>query len=243
MKYPYSSYFEYKLFKGKLDTIESWDNLIINTINMYSFCVAENDGRFKKALKESDILLPDGSAVVWSHHFLNKEKIGKIAGADLHDFLLKRLNETRGKCFYLGASNSTLSKIQNRLKKEYPNIKNSFYSPPFKPDFSEEDTLKMIEKVNAFSPDVLFVGLTAPKQEKWINENKHLLNAKVMCAIGAVFDFYGGTIKRPSNFLIGLNLEWFGRFLNEPRRMWKRYFYYGPIFLFKTIEARFIQKQ
>ena len=234
-----SFYFDYKLFGGKLESIFEGNQIVINTINQYSFCIADEDKGFKKALLESDLLLPDGIAVVWSNYFLNNQKIRKIAGADLHDFLLKKLNKEHGKCFYLGASESTLSKIREKLNNQYPNIKIASFSPPFRSTFSEDDTRDMIQKVNAFSPDVLFVGMTAPKQEKWINENRHLLKAKVICAIGAVFDFYAGTIERPNKFMISLGLEWFGRFLIEPKRMWKRYFYYGPIFLYKTLEEKF----
>jgi N-acetylglucosaminyldiphosphoundecaprenol N-acetyl-beta-D-mannosaminyltransferase len=74
--------------------------------------------------------------------------------------------------------------------------------------------------------------MTAPKQEKWVFEHKKKLNAKVICSIGAVFDFYAGTVKRPNKIWRNLGLEWLGRLLREPKRMWKRYLYYGPIFLY-----------
>ncbi|MEX0275522.1 MAG: WecB/TagA/CpsF family glycosyltransferase, partial [Flavobacteriaceae bacterium] len=102
---------------------------------------------------------------------------------------------------------------------------------PFKKVFSEKDSEEMIKAVNAFKPDVLFVGMTAPKQEKWVYVNGDQLNVNMVCSIGAVFDFYAGTVKRPSNVWINLGLEWLGRLLKEPRRMWKRYIYYGIIFL------------
>jgi N-acetylglucosaminyldiphosphoundecaprenol N-acetyl-beta-D-mannosaminyltransferase len=89
----------------------------------------------------------------------------------------------------------------------------------------------MIEAVNAFQPDVLFIGMTAPKQEKWAFANKEFLQAPVICSIGAVFDFYAGTVKRPSKAWIRCGLEWLVRFAKEPKRMWIRYGYYGPIFL------------
>ena len=93
------------------------------------------------------------------------------------------------------------------------------------------DNQQMITAVNAFMPDVLFVGMTAPKQEKWSFTNKAALDAKIICSIGAVFDFYAGTVVRPHPFWIKLRLEWFVRLLKEPKRMWKRYLYYGPVFI------------
>ena len=78
--------------------------------------------------------------------------------------------------------------------------------------------------------------MTAPKQEKWSIDNVHQLNTKTICAIGAVFDFYAGTVKRPSQFWIRLKLEWFIRLVKEPKRMWKRYLYYGPFFLYLLLK-------
>jgi N-acetylglucosaminyldiphosphoundecaprenol N-acetyl-beta-D-mannosaminyltransferase len=96
----------------------------------------------------------------------------------------------------------------------------------------------MISAVNSFGPDVLFVGMTAPKQEKWSYLHKNQLTAKIICPIGAVFDFYAETIKRPSKFWIDLRLEWFIRLVKEPKRMSKRYLYYGPVFAFDLLKMK-----
>jgi N-acetylglucosaminyldiphosphoundecaprenol N-acetyl-beta-D-mannosaminyltransferase len=204
---------------------------LINTINQYSFCIAQEDLVFKKALQDSDVLLPDGMAIVAAARLLNNSKLTKIAGAELHEFLLEKLNQTGGSCFYLGASQNTLETIRNKVKTAFPNVSVYSYSPPFKAVFSASDNQKMVAAVNAVSPEVLFIGLTAPKQEKWAFEHKVLLQSKTICSIGAVFDFYAGTVKRPDNFWIQLRLEWFIRLIKEPKRMWKRYLYYGPIFI------------
>lgn len=81
-----------------------------------------------------------------------------------------------------------------------------------------------------FHPKFLFIGMTAPKQEKWAYANKEFLEAPIICSIGAVFDFYAGTVKRPGKAWINWGLEWLVRFAKEPRRMWVRYGYYGPVF-------------
>jgi N-acetylglucosaminyldiphosphoundecaprenol N-acetyl-beta-D-mannosaminyltransferase len=96
----------------------------------------------------------------------------------------------------------------------------------------------MVDAVNAFHPDILFIGMTAPKQEKWAYAHKDRLNARVICCIGAVFDFYAGTVERPSSFMISIGLEWFGRLVREPRRLWRRYLYYGPIFLWLLFKEK-----
>jgi N-acetylglucosaminyldiphosphoundecaprenol N-acetyl-beta-D-mannosaminyltransferase len=222
---------DYPLFTGILGDVPVNEKIIINTINQYSYCIAEKDPEFKQALLGSDVLLPDGIGMVLATRLLKRSKIKKIAGADLHKHFLTKLDETGGSCFYLGSSNETLAKIKERLQIEHPNIKVGIYSPPYKSSFSDTDTEEMINAVNSFNPDVLFVGITAPRQEKWITDNKETLNAHVIGGIGAVFDFYAGTVKRPDQIWINMGLEWFVRFVHEPKRMWKRYFYYGPSFV------------
>jgi N-acetylglucosaminyldiphosphoundecaprenol N-acetyl-beta-D-mannosaminyltransferase len=231
-------FFNYFIFCAPFSTILIEDKILINTINQYSFCIAEQDSGFKKALQESDILLPDGMAVVMALRLLTGKKIKKIAGADIHLHLLQELEQKGGSCFYLGSSENTLLKIRERMAIEFPNIKVQIFSPPYKPEFSREDNNLMLEAVNAFQPDVLFVGMTAPKQEKWACTHKEQLNTKIICSIGAVFDFYAGTVQRPSRFWINLRLEWFIRLLKEPKRMWRRYLYYGPVFIGLILEKK-----
>ncbi|RYY08058.1 MAG: glycosyltransferase [Sphingobacteriaceae bacterium] len=233
-----SNYVGYDLFSKSLDDLPKLPKLVINTINQYSFCLAEKDAEFKNALMQSDVLLPDGVGIVAAIRLQNGQKIKKISGSNLHVHFLTKLNKEYGSCFYLGSSEKTLKKIKEKLAIEYPNIRVGYYSPPFKPVFSETDDNRMITAVNSFKPDVLFVGMTAPKQEKWAVANGAKLDTKIIGSIGAVFDFYAETMNRPSNFWINMGFEWFGRLLNEPKRMWKRYLYYGPIFLFALVKYK-----
>lgn len=231
MTYTLTPFLEYQLFSGALQELNSSEKLLIDTINQYSYCIAENDPVFKRALLDAEILLPDGVAITASTQFLTGKRIRKIAGADVHEYLLAYLNQKSGKCFYLGSSVEILQKIQSRLKKEYPSIEAGFFSPPFKASFSDADNEMMVQMVNAFQPEVLFIGMTAPKQEKWAQEFHAVLETRLTCCIGAVFDFYAGTIKRPTQVWVKLGLEWLGRLMNEPKRLWKRYLFYGPIFI------------
>jgi N-acetylglucosaminyldiphosphoundecaprenol N-acetyl-beta-D-mannosaminyltransferase len=222
---------DFSVYSNNLQQLDLSKKTLINTINQYSFCIAQEDAAFKKALQGAEVLLPDGMAIVAAVRLLTNTKITKIAGAQLHDFLLHKLNETGGSCFYLGASEATLAQITTKVNREFPKVKVHSYSPPFKAVFTESDNQKMLAAVNAIAPEVLFIGMTAPKQEKWAFEHKDRLQAQTICSIGAVFDFYAGTVKRPSPFWIALRLEWLIRLIKEPRRMWKRYLYYGPVFI------------
>jgi len=229
----------YSVFAGQLEQIKISGKTLINTINQYAYCMAEKDKEFKISLQRADILLPDGIGMVAAVRFLKGKTIRKIAGADLQAYLLKVLHESKGSCFYLGSSETTLEKIRARINKEYPGIRAGTYSPPYKPVFSDEDNRLMIEAVNKFRPDVLFVGMTAPKQEKWAYMHKELVDAKVICSIGAAFDFYAGVIERPGTFWRKAGMEWLVRLIKEPKRMSKRYLYYGPIFIAMLIKLKF----
>jgi N-acetylglucosaminyldiphosphoundecaprenol N-acetyl-beta-D-mannosaminyltransferase len=230
---------DYSIYNGNLNQVGFDGKTLINTLNQYSFCIAEQDAAFKKALLGSDILLPDGMAVVTAVRLLKGQKIKKIAGADIHLHLLQELEQKGGSCFYLGSSENTLLKIKERIAIDFPNVRVGTYSPPYQTEFSHNKKSKKVAAVNAFQPDVLFVGMTAPKQEKWAYSHKDYLDAKIICSIGAVFDFYAGTVERPSPFWIDLRLEWFIRFLKEPKRMWKRYLYYGPVFVGLILREKF----
>tara|TARA_B110000503_G_scaffold118617_1_gene179694 strand:- start:554 stop:1273 length:720 start_codon:yes stop_codon:yes gene_type:complete len=225
----------FDVFKSGLESINFDNNKIINTINPHSYCLSRYDKLFNEALQFSDILLPDGTGIVLASKIVNNKKINKIAGADIHQYLLQQANLKSQKVFYLGASQSTLELIQNKIKKEFPNISVTSFSPPYKSQFSESDTAQMLEKIKEFRPDILFVGMTAPKQEKWVFVNKENIDANTIVSIGAVFDFYAGTIKRPSSFWVSIGLEWLPRFLREPKRLAKRNLVSTPKFLLEII--------
>jgi N-acetylglucosaminyldiphosphoundecaprenol N-acetyl-beta-D-mannosaminyltransferase len=220
-----------KVFSESLDKIEPNEGkIVINTINPHSYVTAKKDVEFKIALQDSDILIPDGSGIVLAAKLINGDKINKIAGADLHKHLLGKLNMIGGSAFYMGASQATLDKIKVRLFSDFPNVNVGTYSPPFKESFTDDDNVKIIEKINSFKPDVLFIGMTAPKQEKWVHQNKEKLNFKVACSIGAVFDFYAGNTKRAPQWMIDFGLEWLHRSLLS-WRLAKRNFISNPIFI------------
>jgi len=231
-------FLEYLVFSGDLNIIDISSRAIISTINPYSFLIAQKAKEFKKALQSSDILLPDGEGIVWASNLLYGKKIKKIAGYDIFVHLMKTLQEQKGSCFFFGSSEETLKKIKNIATFEYPSIEINYLSPPFKDEFSEEENTEFTSFINSKNPDVLFVGMTAPKQEKWVYKNREKLNVSVIASIGAVFDFYAGNVKRPSKIWIDLGLEWFVRLLQEPRRLWKRNFIYTPLFVMHILIAK-----
>lgn len=208
------------LSKISLDSSKSAK--LINTISPNSYGISTKDMEFSQALKNTDYLVLDGVYFALASIFLNGKNIQKNQGPDVFYHFMQRMNEQNGKVFFLGSSEETLEKIRKRASIDYPNILVACYSPPYKSEFSEEDNQKMIEAVNAFSPDVLFVGMTCPKQEKWSYEHKQQLNAKLICSIGAVFDWYAGNQKEIHPLWWKLRLAWLKRTIDRPE-MLRRY--------------------
>jgi len=207
----------YNVFSSRLDAIDpEIDKLLINTFSPNSYGLALSDKKFETALKNTDVLVLDGIGIALGSIILHGKNIKKISGQDCFDHYMAVANNKNWKVYFLGSSEQTLKKITDRVKKEYPNVITGTYSPPFKPEFSEEDNNHMVNAINAFKPDVLFVGLTAPKQEKWAYQHRNRVNARIISTIGNVFDWYAGNSKRPAKIWIDLRLEWFVRIFLRP---------------------------
>ncbi len=229
----------YGVYNDSTDYFSDGVTGVVSTLNPHSYVIARRDRLFREALRQSDILLPDGVGIQLAARVLEGKAIKKIAGSDLHDLVIAALDKRGGSCLYLGSSEETLQRISARLTLESPRVRAGFHSPPFREHFTAEENDAMIKVVNAFDPDVLFVGMTAPKQEKWVYENRERLNVPLICCIGAAFDFYAGTVKRPGNIWIRIGLEWMPRLLREPRRLWKRNLVSTPLFLWYLLIEKF----
>lgn len=231
----------YSIFTGRLSELSLEKFKVINTINPHSYYISRSDKTFSDSLANSDLLLPDGQGIVLAARILIKKKITRITGSDIHEYMLKKVNELSWTVFYLGSSDNTLSLIERKLQNEYPAIKFYGFSPPFKNEFDSDDNNKILQQINQVKPDVLFIGMTAPKQEKWSYSFKDQLDVKHILSIGAVFDFYAGTVKRPGKFWQKMGLEWLPRLIGEPTRLWKRNFVSTPYFLF-TIFREYVKQ-
>ena len=209
-------------------------------------------------------LIPDGASIVKVCQWLKavSQPAERIAGWDLFSLEMDRLNRksekflnepndkaerkvenenfpARLKGMFMGSSERVLALIRERAAKVYPNLEVVTYSPPYKPEFSEEDNQAIIHAINAANPDLLWIGMTAPKQEKWAYSHWDELN--IHChvgTIGAVFDFFAGTAKRAPQWWQDHSLEWLYRLCTEPRRMWRRYVIGNPLFLWNILKEK-----
>ncbi len=225
--------------------------LLINTINAHSYNTARKDSLFAEALTNGDVLLPDGVSIVMACKWIKAKSLPKerIAGWDLFVFEMEKLEreseELRTKSeeskivMFMGSSQKVLDLIVKRAAEVYPHLKVVTYSPPYKTEFSDEDNKAIIDAIHAANPDLLWIGMTAPKQEKWTYSHWKELN--IHChvgSIGAVFDFFAGTMKRAPMWWQDHGLEWLYRLLKEPKRMWRRYIIGNTLFLWNMVKEK-----
>lgn len=234
-----------------LSIVESMDELqqlpegkvLINTVNAHSFNTAQKDSLFADALMRGDALIPDGISIVKACGWLKAKSQPKerIAGWDLFFYEMDKLNKKGGKCFFMGSSENVLSMIRRRVAIDYPDIKVETYSPPYKSEFTKEDNEAIIAAINQYDPDLLWIGMTAPKQEKWVYT--HWDELDIHChvgTIGAVFDFFAGTVERAPIWWQEHGLEWAYRLLKEPKRMWRRYIIGNSLFLWNILKEKIV---
>ena len=226
--------------KAELEAIPR-GKVLINTINAHSYNTAQKDELFAEALSQGDYLIPDGASIVKACKWVNAKSkpIERIAGWDLFMFEMGKLNEKGGRVMFMGSSEKVLALVKEKAATVYPNLEVVTYSPPYKPEFSDEDNRKIIDAIITADPDLLWIGMTAPKQEKWTYSHWSELN--IHChvgTIGAVFDFFAGTAQRAPIWWQQHSLEWLYRLVKEPKRMWRRYVIGNPLFLWNVLKEK-----
>ncbi len=196
--------------------------LIVNTISPNSYGISTFNKKFKDALCGS-ILALDGVYFALASILKGNGYVVENQGPHITYDTLEFANKNSLKVFFLGSTQKTLVKIMKRLSKEYPNISSATYSPPFKDKFDDEDNIKICQVINKFSPDILLIGMTCPKQEIWIHQNKDNINFKISLSIGGVFDWYAGNIKEIPQIWWDLKLGWLYRIIQRPEIIKRNY--------------------
>lgn len=209
-------------------------------LNPHSYVLALSDRKFSDALRDADWLIPDGIGLVLASRWLRGGIRERVTGSDIFSGVHERLSQRGGySVFFLGSTEETLAEIRAQMRTDFPDLRVAgTYSPPFSTAYTAQENEAIVAAVNLAAPDVLWVGMTAPKQEKWIFENRARLNVKFAGAVGAVFDFYSGRVKRSHPVFQRLGLEWLPRLIREPRRLWRRMFVSAPWFAWHVLRWR-----
>lgn len=209
--------------------------------NPHSLVVAHRDAEFRHALEAADAVVADGVGCTWAASVARIPVGPRITGSDYFVSTMRELDRIGGKAFFFGSRAEVLLKLSERLRNDFPRVVVSMLSPPFKP-WSEPENEAMIDAIRDFRPDVLWVGMTAPKQEKWVAANVSRLRVPVVGSIGAVFDYYAGVTQRAPHWICDLGLEWLYRLPREPKRLWRRTFVSAPLFLWFLLRERLTQR-
>ncbi|HZM05285.1 MAG TPA: WecB/TagA/CpsF family glycosyltransferase [Candidatus Saccharimonadales bacterium] len=192
---------------------------------------AQTDPRFRDILNQSFLCTPDGMPLVWMGRLHGEKQMARVYGPDLMLAVLE-LSQSRGyRHFFYGGANGTAEALREQLLGRFPKLQVvGTYEPPFRPlNAGEQQQLK--EQVAASQPDVMWIGLSTPKQEKFMAEYLPQLNVTLMAGVGAAFDFHAGKVRQAPRWMQRSGLEWFFRLCCEPRRLWKRYLKNNPLFV------------
>jgi len=191
---------------------------------------AYDSPEFREVMNASDLVTPDGMPLVWGLRLLGVRNATRVYGPDLTPLILDRAARTAVPVGFYGASRPVLARLIRAVRQRLPALEIAYaYAPPFRPLTPAEDEM-IIREINASGARILFVGLSTPKQERWMASHRGRL-AAVMLGVGAAFDFLAGVKPQAPRWMMRAGLEWLFRLFREPRRLWRRYLKHNPRFL------------
>jgi N-acetylglucosaminyldiphosphoundecaprenol N-acetyl-beta-D-mannosaminyltransferase len=199
---------------------------------VHTVMVAQHDELTRRALTDAVITVPDGMPIVWAANMLGEDLPNRVYGPELMRRYCDRSVEQGHRVWlYGGRDQGALVQLALSLRKQHPGIQIvGGYSPPFRPLSDEEDET-IADQINQVRPDVLWVGIGAPKQERWMVRMRDRLEVPVMCGVGAAFDFHAGRVSQAPRWMQERGLEWTYRIAQEPRRLLPRYLHTNPRFM------------
>ncbi len=191
------------------------------------------DAHLRQIFHAAALVVADGMPLVWASHWLGTPLKERVAGSDLFISLCGLAAERGYRVYFLGALPGVAAKAAAVLAGRFPGLQVAgTYSPPFGFDNDEEESARIVQMIRDARPDILFVGVGAPKQEKWIARFCQQYQVPVSVAVGASFDFAAGNVRRAPVWMQRLGLEWAWRLLMEPARLWRRYLLENPLFFY-----------
>ena len=202
---------------------------------MHGIVEGHKSQKFKEIINSAEISLMDGMSLVFLGRLMGFSIKERIAGPDLMKECLKFSSNKGYTNFFLGGADHTLEKLLDATSSNLPKLKVvGVYSPPFR-EFTVEDDKKIIEAINQKKPNILWVAFDLKKQEEWIYRHRKEIESPVVIGVGAAFKFISGEVKRVPKWIGNMGLEWLWRLFHEPKKIWRRVFIYGPIFLWLAI--------
>lgn len=208
--------------------------------NVHMTIEAYNDKKFEAIVNNANITTPDGMPLAKAIKYIYGIEQDRVAGMDLTSDIMRKSEQDNLSIFVYGLTDKTLNIFIDRAKKEFPKLKIKGYSPPFR-ELDNNEKNKIIKMINNYSPNFVFVALGCPKQEKWMAEHEGKINS-CMIGLGGALEVYAGVKKRAPKWMQANSLEWLYRLIQDPKRLWKRYFYTNNLFIILLIK-QLIQKK
>jgi len=223
-----------------LDVLDHW----ITTGTRNYVCVtgvhgvmeSRRDERLREIHNRAGLVTPDGMPLVWWSRAAGQHHVGRVYGPDLLLAVCERSMTTGYRHFFYGGQEGTAELLARRLQKRFPGlVVAGTYTPPFRPLTPEEDE-DIVTRINDAAPDIVWVGLSTPKQEYWMAEHVDRLDAPALVGVGAAFDFHAGLKRQAPRWIQHSGFEWLFRLATEPRRLWKRYLANNPAFVWLAMQ-------
>jgi len=225
-----------------LDTIDQWiaarHHTYVCVTGVHGVIECQSDPQLRRIHNRAGLVTPDGMPLVWVSRLKNHRHVSRVYGPDLMSDVCTASAAKGYRHFLYGGAAGLPERLADQLRKKYPGIQIvGSYSPPFRPLTPDEDEA-IVERINESKADIVWVGLSTPKQEYWMAAHLGRLDAPVMVGVGAAFDFLAGLKTQAPRWIQRSGFEWLYRLVTEPRRLWRRYFKIVPLFLFyMTLES------
>ncbi|TDH58464.1 glycosyltransferase [Dankookia rubra] len=219
-----------------LDTIRRWieghERRYVCVTGVHGIMESHRNETIRRIHNQAGLVTPDGMPLVWLLRLAGNRDVSRVYGPDLMLSVLECSQDLGWRHYLYGASTETLFALRSEITRRFPGaVIAGSYSPPFRPLSASEDA-EIISAINGSAADIVWVGLSTPKQELWMAEHREKLNAAVLIGVGAAFDFHAGRIRQAPKFMQRSGLEWLFRLILEPRRLYKRYLVNNPAFIF-----------
>lgn len=222
-----------------LAIIDDWiarrDPHYVCVSTVHGIMESQRDEAVRRTLNSSGLTTPDGMPLVWISRLHGHRHVRRVYGPDLMLAVCER-SVAKGYRHYLyGGRPGVAEALKARLERRFPGLQIvGLESPPFDPLTPEQDA-EAVERINAARPDIVWVGMSTPKQDLWAAEHVGRLSAPVIIAVGAAFDFVSGRKRQAPRWMRQSGLEWLFRLIQEPRRLWRRYLIYNPLFVWRLL--------
>lgn len=224
---------------GALARIERWiataDRQYVCVSGIHGVMECQRDERLRAVHNDAGMVVPDGMPLVWLSRVWGAQEVERVYGPDLLLACCSRSMTAGYRHYFYGGAPGVPDLLIARLQARFPGlVVVGGYSPPFRPLTPDEDT-EVIGRINAAGPDIVWVGLSTPKQERWMAEHRDRIRAPVLIGVGAAFDFHAGLKRQAPRWMQRSGLEWLFRLLAEPRRLWRRYLRNNPLFVWNVL--------